>query len=175
MKIPGCHLDGGWNPRKNITYVQDGIETWYNFPRSAEDFHEKINKRLISCHDIESPDFIFAEYVQFVVRMHAAFGDNVHIIPTEMLYKDTEKVLGQITELLEIDKHDFSAVASLSVNVNGNPGIDSVQEKTRGDYPPVSSKVIEETMHAVESVATFIHDISGHPIHESWGLMNRAR
>lgn len=88
-----CYPDGGWNPRKNITYVQDGVEMWYNCPRSVEDFHEKIKEQLISCtHETECPDFIFASYVRFVERMHAAFGDYLHKISTEILYRDTEKV-----------------------------------------------------------------------------------
>lgn len=135
-EIPGC-CDGQdkWNPRKNVTYTKDGEEQWYDFPRSVEDFGKRVRESLAACADVNCPEFIFHMHITYVKTLHATFGKALHIIPTERLYSDTETVWQGITAMLGVAEHDFGEVASLSVNVNGNLGMDTLQSKSTGEFP----------------------------------------
>lgn len=101
-------------------------------------------------------------------RLHAAYGDSLHIIPTERLYAETANVLDEVVQVLNIHPHDFQAVTNLSVNVNGNPGIEATQGKSTGDYPPLTPEILAETQAAVLAVARFVQETTGFDIGEFW-------
>jgi len=137
--------------------------------RSLDDFQERIHVALTTCGDnIDCPNFIFRDHIEFVRRLHAAYGDSLHIIPTERLYAETTDVLDEVIQVLNIDPHNFQAVTNLSVNVNGNPGIGATQEKSTGDYPPLTPEILAETQTAVLAVARFVQKTTGFDIGEFW-------
>lgn len=124
---------------------------------------------LATCGDnIDCPTFIFGDHINFVRRLHAAYGDGLHIIPTERLYAETADVLDEVIQMLNINPHDFQAVTNLSVNVNGNPGFGATQEKSTGDYPPLTSEILAETKAAVLAVGSFVQKTTGFDIGEFW-------
>lgn len=106
----------------------------------------------------------------YVQRLYAAFGKGLHIIPTERLYAETAVVLDDVIRLLNVRPHDFQKVANLSVNVNGNPGTDATQEKSIGEYPPLTPEILAETRTAVLAVAEFVRNITGFDIRGSWDM-----
>lgn len=170
MNIPQCSPGSPkWNPRKNVSYFQKGHERWYNFPRSVEDFHERLKQRLLnSSKSITSHDFIFRDYITYMRRLNAAFAGGVHIIPTERLYTETEQVLQDITDILGVYHHNYSHISRFSVNVNGSPGMEALQEKKRGDYPPLTPEIRQEAKQSVLSVADLLRDEFGYSIHSWW-------
>ena len=137
--------------------------------RSLDDFRFRVKSRLEDCSDdIYCPGFIFRGHITYVQRLHAAFGKGLHIIPTERLYAETADVLDEVIQVLNIHPHDFQAVTNLSVNVNGNPGVGATQEKSTGDYPPLTSEILAETQVAVSAVASFVQKTTGFDIGEFW-------
>jgi len=103
-----------------------------------------------------------------VRTLHAAYGEGLHIIPTERLYAETADVLDEVVQVLNIYPHDFQAVTNLSVNVNGNPGIEATLEKSTGDYPPLTPEILAETQVAVLAVARFVQETTGFDIGAFW-------
>ena len=172
MEIPGCVL-GGWNPRKNITWVKNGTEYWYNFPRSPLDFHHMLQKQLIEGGNvINGSGFLFSVHVSYVRNLHIAFGDSLHIIPSELLYSQTEMVLTETTKALRLMDYNFTGVASLAVNVNGHPGMSATMSKgEEGEkYPPLLQETIELAKESVIAVATFVETTTGTNVRPYWGL-----
>ena len=101
-------------------------------------------------------------------KLHAVYGKGLHIIPTERLYSETVDVLDEVVQVLNIYPHDFQAVTSLSVNVNGNPGIEATTEKSTGDYPPLTPEILAETQAAVLAVSRFVQETTGFDIGKFW-------
>lgn len=120
--------------------------------------------------DIHCPSFIFRDHINYVRKLHAAYGNGLHIIPTERLHAETTEVLNEVVQVLDIPLHDFKAVTNLSINVNGNPGIEAIQEKSIGDYPPLTPDILAETQAAVLAVARFVQDTTGFDIGEFWKI-----
>jgi hypothetical protein len=75
-----------WNPRKNITYVdEDGMEKWYDFPRSPSDFHQRVTRALAeSCQNIACSDFIFRNHKDYISNLHAIYNQGLHLLSTEL-------------------------------------------------------------------------------------------
>lgn len=137
--------------------------------RSLDDFQERIRSGLATCGDnIDCPSFIFRAHIIYVRELHAAYGEGLHIIPTERLYAETADVLDEVVRVLNIYSHDFQAVTNLSVNVNGNPGIEAALGKTTGDYPPLTPEILAETQAAVLAVARFVQETTGFDIGKFW-------
>jgi len=159
-----------WNPRKNVTYVDEsGLEKWYDFPRSPSDFHQRVIRALAKgCQNIACSDFIFENHKLYISNLHAIYKKGLHLVPTESLYSDTEAVLNSIVSILGLPPHDFSELAKYSVNVNGNPGTNAVQEKTRGDYPPMLQATRDITAKTVKEVAMYAESISGIDFLKIW-------
>lgn len=139
--------------------------------RSLEDFRARILPALASCgDDVSCPGFLFRDHITYIQRLYAAFGDSVHVIPTERLYDETAAVLDDVARLLNVRSHDFHTVANLSVNVNGNPGTEATQEKSIGDYPPLTPEILAETRSAVLAVTEFVQYTTGFDIRGSWDM-----
>lgn len=137
--------------------------------RSIDDFQKRIQLPLATCGDnIDCPSFIFREHIKYVQKLHAVYGKGLHIIPTESLYSETVDVLDEVVQVLNIYPYDFQAVTSLSVNVNGNPGIETTTEKSTGDYPPLTSEILAETQAAVLAVSRFVQETTGFDIGKFW-------
>jgi hypothetical protein len=138
MGIPQCQPGrGAWNPRKNVTYILDGVPRWHDFHRSPEDFHARLQGSVAADHD---------RYRDFVTNIHAIMGDKLHVILSDDLYDNTEQVLDTICMTLGLEKYNFSEIAKFGVNINGNPGAGRALIKARGDYPPLldASRLLSE-------------------------------
>jgi hypothetical protein len=159
-----------WNPRKNVIYVDEsGVEKWYDFPRSPSDFHQRVTRALAEgCQSIACSDFVFRNHKNYISNLHAIYNQGLHLLSTELLYSETEAILNRVVSILGLPPHDFSEISKYSINVNGNPGTDTVQEKSRGDYPPMLQATRDITAEAVKEVAKYAESISGIDFFKIW-------
>lgn len=140
MGIPGCQPGrASWNPRKNVTYIVDGVEKWHAFHRSPEDFHARLQGSVADD---------YSRYRGFVTNMHSLLGEKLRVILSDDLYDSTKEVLDSICKTLGLQVYDFSEIAKFGVNVNGKPGAGSAMIKSRGDYPPLlyASRLLSEPL-----------------------------
>jgi hypothetical protein len=153
--IPGVeHCD--WNPQKNITFVKEGQLRWYDFPRSAADFHRRnLHENLaLAYHD----DMLLA--LRGLLSMFGKKG--VHVIPSERLLKETEVVLDEIRSFLDVPYFDFSNASRYAVNVNHNPGADSAILKAPGKaYPPLLKETREMSAERSKALCLEMERLSG--------------